>query len=373
MGRRLKILTLEPYYGGSHRAFLDVLIRHSRHDFRLMSLPARKWKWRMRGAAVWFAERIRRDPVGDVDLIFTSDMLSVAELRSLLPRTLRNVPVLCYFHENQLTYPLSEHDRRDYQFGFTNITSCLASDEVWFNSAAHRDAFLAAVDELLRQMPDHVPQDARSAIESRSTVAWPLVEFPDPTTVRRSNSSAAETPVILWCHRWEYDKNPEAFFRTLFRLDDRGFDFNLVLLGESFRRAPEAFGEAWAKLERRIVHSGYLENRDDYWRRLASCDIVVSTAIQENFGLAVAEAIAAGCHPLLPDRLSYPELIPETERSACLYKSEDDLEQRLGTILEAGASRGCSGRVATHLRDRCDAKTCISLYDKALDALATPP
>ncbi len=365
----MKILALEPYYGGSHRAFLDTLIHHSRHTFHLISLPARKWKWRMRGAAMWFAERLRETPVGEIDLIFTCDMVSVAELRALLPANLRTVPVCCYFHENQLTYPLSEHDRQDYQFGFTNITSCLASDAVWFNSAAHRDAFLDATRELLRLMPDHVPTDVVTQITNRSRVMWPLVEWPADSAIDRKKDVEGP-PVILWSHRWEYDKNPEAFFRVLFRLVDDGVDFRLVLLGESFRRAPEVFGDAWSRLRERIVHGGFVERREDYWRLLASCDIVVSTAIQENFGLAMVEAIAAGCHPVLPRRLSYPELIPLDVHADCLYDDDDELHTKLTRLVTAGPPAEIGERLRQSLRDGCGSDRCIFLYDKALDSMS---
>ncbi len=53
--QKLNVALLEPYYGGSHAAFVDTLVRHSRHDMRVVTLPARKWKWRMRGASIWFA------------------------------------------------------------------------------------------------------------------------------------------------------------------------------------------------------------------------------------------------------------------------------------------------------------------------------
>ena len=59
-GDRLSILALEPYYGGSHRAVLDALAAHVDADWHLLTLPARKWKWRMRGAAITFAEQARQ-------------------------------------------------------------------------------------------------------------------------------------------------------------------------------------------------------------------------------------------------------------------------------------------------------------------------
>ncbi|MHC4370623.1 MAG: tRNA-queuosine alpha-mannosyltransferase domain-containing protein [Planctomycetota bacterium] len=53
----MKILALEPYYGGSHKAFIDGLSKASRHDWTLLKLPAHKWKWRMRHSAITFAWR----------------------------------------------------------------------------------------------------------------------------------------------------------------------------------------------------------------------------------------------------------------------------------------------------------------------------
>ena len=55
----MKVLALEPYYGGSHKAFLDGWRAHSRHEWTILGLPAYKWKWRMRHAALTFAEQVR--------------------------------------------------------------------------------------------------------------------------------------------------------------------------------------------------------------------------------------------------------------------------------------------------------------------------
>ena len=42
---------------------------------------------------------------------------------------------------------------------------------------------------------------------------------------------------------------------------------------------------------------------------LAEADVFVSTASHEFFGIAAAEAIAVGLHPLFPNDLAYPEMI----------------------------------------------------------------
>ena len=180
MPESLRVAVLEPYYGGSHAAFVDTWCRHTRHRYTLAALPARKWKWRMRGAAVWFTQTETAwmaGAAGDaIDVVFCNDMLSVADLRSLLPRRMRQVPIGCYFHENQLTYPIPADQERDFQYGMTNITSCLAADAVWFNSRFHREDFLEAVGGLLRKMPDHVPAGIVETIREKSDVTPPPVD-----------------------------------------------------------------------------------------------------------------------------------------------------------------------------------------------------
>ncbi|MDZ7792587.1 MAG: glycosyltransferase [Spirochaetia bacterium] len=139
--------------------------------------------------------------------------------------------------------------------------------------------------------------------------------------------------MVLWNHRWEHDKNPEEFFRVLFSLQEGGLAFRLAVVGEQFSRYPRIFDEARDKLAEEIVQFGYVEDRAAYYRWLRQADIVVSTANQENFGLSIAEAAAAGAYPLLPQRLSYPELIPPEYHGACLYDDNNELENRLAELI----------------------------------------
>jgi len=371
----LDVAVLEPYYGGSHALFVDTLQRHSRHRLHVATMPARKWKWRMRGASIWFARNDSawmRAPSGKpVDAILCNDMLSVADLRALLPAAMRNVPIVCYFHENQLTYPIPNEEDRDFQYGMTNISSGLSADAVWFNSAYHRDAFLAAADKLLRLMPDCVPEGTIDAIRQRSAVLYPPIEDVPPASVGEPTGDPAGGPRILWSHRWEYDKNPGPFFDTLVQLDDEGLDFELVCVGEQFRTAPPEFASAWQHLQHRLVHAGYLPSRRDYLAMVRTCDVVVSTAIQENFGIAVLEAVASGCQPVVPRRLAYPEVIPTGYHPVCLYPDDEALCKHLRGVLTGPLRLGYDKRqrLAEEVRRHYGASAAVAALDQAMQSL----
>ena len=373
MTRSVHVAILEAYHGGSHAAFVRALTELSRHRITVATLPARKWKWRMRGAAIWLARDgdawIRQSVDDPIDVILCSDMLSVADLRALLPPRLRNVPIVCYFHENQLTYPIPEEQTRDFQYGMTNITSCLAADLVLFNTASHLEDFLAAAGDLLRKMPDYVPATVIEEIRAKVVVCPPPITF-EP--LRRPEKAPGAPLTILWCHRWEADKNPEPFFEALARLDESKCAFDLVLIGEQFRTAPLAFARVCERLRQRIRHVGHLVDSAEYARVLAQCDLVVSTARQETFGVAVVEAILAGCQPLLTNRLSYPEIIPAEFHPPCLFAPDASLFVRLRDLL-AGHGRLTADqqrRLQESLTQRYSAGPAVSALDEALGRAA---
>ncbi|NQT53795.1 DUF3524 domain-containing protein, partial [bacterium] len=353
----LRILAIEPYYGGSHRAFLDGLARHSSHQWSLLTMPARKWKWRMRGSAVAFARQL--DP--PFDLLFATDFLDLAALVGLCPQRLAGVPKVAYFHENQLTYPVADEAERDYQFGFTNITTCLAADRVFFNSAFHRREFLAAADALLRRMPDQVPEGVCDTLAERSAVLPLGCELADLDVEAAPRNGV---PLVLWNHRWEYDKGPEDFFAALFQLADEGLPFRVGVAGETFRQAPAIFDEARHRLADRIEHFGYAASRHDYAQLLRRADICVSTAHHEFFGIAALEAVYCGAYPLWPNRLTYPEFLPEELHLRHLYSDVADLTRRLRHAIEhIEATRQTSLR---HIAARFDWRQQVAAYDAAL-------
>ena len=329
----MKILTLESYYGGSHKAFLDGWQKHSEHEFTLLTLPPSKWKWRMRHGAITFAQQANeRVAAGETwDVLFCSDMLNLAEFLGLVDESVRKLPKVVYFHENQLTYPVRFESERDYQYCMTNITTALAADAVWFNSAFHQDEFLEAIGTFFRRMPDHRPLEVIEKIRQKASVHPPGIEAKRGLvrSVDKTGCTCTRFARILWAARWEHDKNPEDFFAAMKILKDQGLDFRLNVIGEQFRDQPEVFDWAKTYFADYIDRWGYQPTRTDYETALAKSDIIVSTANHEFFGIGVLEAIAAGCFPLLPNRLSYPTIIEslvgdEKQQQAFLYDGTVD-------------------------------------------------
>lgn len=300
----MKVLAIEPFAAGSHRSFLEGYAAHSAHEVELLLMPARHWKWRMRTASLALASQVaERKP----DALFVSDYLGLAELLALLPTALRGIPVVVYFHENQLTYPLRDGERRDVHHGLTNIHSALAAQRVVFNSDFHRSAFLDATAELLTKAPEVDAAALCAQLQAKSFVTGIGTDLAPgaPTPL-----AAGEAPVLVWNHRWEYDKAPEVFASALDALEERGFDFKLRLLGQRFRTNPPALAEIEERFQDRILGSAHVASRADYVACLDAGHISVSTAHHEFFGLATLEALRRGLMPVLPADLAYPELLP---------------------------------------------------------------
>jgi len=127
-GNGLKFLFLEPFFGGSHQDFAEGLISHSQHRIDLITLPSRFWKWRMRGAALYFLKKV--PDLKEYNGLITSDLMSLSDFKGLTGPSCP--PALTYFHENQLTYPLAPggNHRLPVRFYRYYHRSCLTADPV---------------------------------------------------------------------------------------------------------------------------------------------------------------------------------------------------------------------------------------------------
>ena len=341
----MRVLYLEPFEAGSHAAFTRALTGADGAgwaEWTVLTLPGRHWKWRMRGSAAYFA-RAHADALAQrFDLVFASAYLPLAELVGLCP-ALASTPRILYFHENQLAFPRRDPEaERDLHYGFTQLISALAADRCVFNSAHNRDSFLTAATELLARMPDAVAPGWVEAIAERSEVLGLPLDLPEVAAARLTGLPLAERgagPLIVWNHRWEHDKDPDALVRIVDALIARGVRFRLAVCGQVFRSRPASLVEAeprWrAALGDRLLAFGRLAERADYLALLTQAQIALSTAIHEFFGIAVLEAVHLGARPLVPDGLSYVELLPAEHRYADEAAAIAELE-RLCRAWQAG-------------------------------------
>lgn len=331
MTKTKKILFIEPFYTGSHRQWLDGLKERSKFSIELLTLPGRFWKWRMEGGAVQLASMVKED---DYSMLFVSDMLNLPLFLSLTGKRFSEIPKVIYFHENQLSYPWSQNDSdpakgRDIHYGFINYTSSLAADHLLFNSRYHLDSFNSALKSLLQKFPDFRGTENLEGIRSKSHVLYLGLDLMK-LDISKQKSPATGPPVLLWNHRREHDKQPEVFLELLEALQNKGADFRLILLGESFKNEHPAFKSIKEKFSQKIIHDGYVENFAHYKDLLHSADFLPVTSIQDFFGISIMEAAYCGVLPLLPRRLTYPELYGFCEN--IFYDSIDELASKIITM-----------------------------------------
>jgi len=127
-------------------------------------------------------------------------------------------------------------------------------------------------------------------------VACAIIETTDQAVAALRGEWGADAVTVVFCSvgRLAPEKAMDrmiASFRDAFPRGDE--NVRLVIVGDGPRRA--ALNEA-AGNDRRIIFCGWQQNPAPYYR---ACDVYVSAAPFEPFGLTILEAMAAGCRLLL--------------------------------------------------------------------------
>jgi glycosyltransferase involved in cell wall biosynthesis len=328
-----KILLLSAYEAKSHKYWRKFLEENfSGYYFTSAVLPPRFFSWRVHGNPIIFSEYESEKLSGNYDLIIATSMCDIATIKGLFPN-LSDTPVVVYFHENQFAYPEAERVKSYQDAQIKSINSAVVADRLLFNSFYNMQTFLEKGDRLIRRMPDYNKIKLFDRLADKSEVL-PVPVYPVNSDEKISNS----VPVILWNHRWEYDKAPERFFKAMENLKKEGYRFKLNIVGQQFRRQPECFNKYKNIFKDEILNWGYVQDVDKYDEILRSSDFVVSTSLHEFQGLAVLEAVSAGVVPVVPDRMSYREIFQDIYKYASYERdSEKDvnaLVEKLGMFID---------------------------------------
>jgi glycosyltransferase involved in cell wall biosynthesis len=284
----------------------------------------------MRGAPL-SAQSINNDALEkDYELIITTSSVDLAILQSIYPR-LRHVYSILYFHDNQFEYPKSHQPQSVVDWQMVSLYSAIRADKIVFNTHYNQQSFLCGLRKLLKKMPDLVPKDIADNLTKKATVL--------PVAISANNlknhSSERETRKaksfnVVWNHRWEWDKQPDFLLEVVRQCDLKELPIKFTITGQEFRKKPAAFERLESEYSHCISHMSFVENKSSYRELLQQADIVLSTAIHEFQGIAILEAVDAGCTPLLPNRLSYPELFDKPY----LYNSSGSKEQQADSVVK---------------------------------------
>lgn len=326
MSRR--ILFIEPYYGGSHKSWFEQLQHYSEHSYKSLTLPGKHWKWRMHSSGSIFSDQVNKLNSEDFDLILCSEFLSINRFRGELKGAWRDIPIICYFHENQILYPWSQHDKesayeRNLIYVYHNLENLRAADKLVFNSNFHLNSLLEELPKVLKGFPSPKPVFDLEGIKQKSTVLPPGIE---DEIILSSERSKQSPPLILWNHRWDEDKNPKEFFRLIQKLRESSFDFRLALLG-NYSNSP--YKETIERLPQELIAYAGFQSREDYKKILNEAAITPITSHHDFFGISAVESILTGSLVIPPNRMAYHEHFEKSEYDKLTFNHNDELVERV--------------------------------------------
>jgi hypothetical protein len=300
MPTELDILAIEPFYGGERRAMLDTVMTHSRHRWTLLKLPARRLERRLATAAVWFAEVISKRPPGNIDIVFTTEILNLADLYRLVP-WLDRKPAVVYFHSNQLPDPVvPAGDALD----LVNLNAAKVATEIWFNSLHHLKTFLARATALVRRHAELHSMDPMPALTSKAQLMQPAVDLAlgrgdDAPPVRANRRIIVESR----------GADVRLLSAALDILERQSESYELAMIG-SHEGLPEHV---------QPIRVGE-QSEQAIARAVAEAGVFVSTRLGAYSDRHAVRALAGGASAVLPDSGFYAELLPELMRKRCLYE-----------------------------------------------------
>jgi hypothetical protein len=356
MSGQLDILALEPLFGGPRRLMLEAMIRCSRHRWVLQKLPARRVERRLTAAAHWFAEQLSRHPVGNIDALFVSEAINLADLFRLVP-ALAKKPAVVYFHSNQLP---EIGVRTEGPNDLVNLNTAAAATELWFNSIYHLKRFVGKAASMVERYPELQVRSPIPDILAKSRVMHPPLDLAKMHEVMEGHHILRRKRTIFM----DMTEAHVALVNTALRtLDRRGEPYSLMVTGPDDELASD--------IPRRVIG-----DRDDeaQIRAVHEAGVMLSARFDATDDLHVIRALAAGCWPIVPASGVYMEMIPERLHESCLYEaSVDGLVGKLLDYWHMDRPAGSLEVVQRVVHERDSVVTCKAMDDRLaeLSQLAT--
>lgn len=159
-----------------------------------------------------------------------------------------------------------------------------------------------------------------------------------------------ETPVVLFLSRLHYKKRPDLLVRSLSQLIAQNHNFHLILAGSGEPNYVENLKNLIASLglASHTSFAGFVTGKDKQLL-LQGSDIFVLPSFSENFGVAVAEAMAAGLPVIVTPGVQIAPEIAEAKAGLVVDEQEDALTNALAQLLQFPELRRQLSENAQHL------------------------
>lgn len=144
--------------------------------------------------------------------------------------------------------------------------------------------------------------------------------------------------IVLFLGRLHYKKQPEVAIGCFQKLAVTRPDLHLVMAGDgepAYRKRLERM-VAEASLAERVTFTGFLERRQ-VSAAFSLAAMFVLPSLQENFGLAVAEAMASGCPVVISSAVNLSDEVSQTQSGMVCEPSEAAFFKAMSALLSDSA------------------------------------
>jgi glycosyltransferase involved in cell wall biosynthesis len=197
-----------------------------------------------------------------------------------------------------------------------------------------------------------------------------LVRSTDRRPAREGIGVPAGAPLIAYSGRIALEKSLDVLVRAFALTVKRQPEAHLVLVGGGpWENACSALAESLGVADRVHCTGGFVD-RQQVFDYLAEADVFAFASLTDTQGVAVLEAMAVGCPPVVVESGAVADVVrnevdglvvaPTAEALAdglIRLLESDDMRRRLAGRAEARAEEFCAGRMAERL---------IQVYEKLL-------
>lgn len=227
-------------------------------------------------------------------------------------------------------------------------------------------------------------QDVRNFGIATPTITLPLgvnppIELPEAKQkLRAVYGIPSQTPVVLFLSRLHYKKRPDLLLRALSQLAVQNYDFHVIFAGSG---EPAYLAELKGLvlslgLATRTTFSGFVSGQDKDLL-LQGSDLFVLPSFSENFGVAVAEAMAVGLPVILtPDIQISPE-VAAAKAGLVVAGEIDSMTKAIAQLLDSPDLRHQLGKNGKHLVSQrycwsSIAQNLTSVYESIVERRSLP-